>query len=272
MTAIFEAMKKHTLHAFLLMLIINCSEARDIKSIFEAAEEGSKVALYDLGIRYGSGSDVKQDKEIANQYYEKSATLGYAPAQNNLGWSYRQGIAVPKSPLKALYWFRLAALQGNALALQNLAEMFQQGEGVVRDIQIARSFFVLCATETIGDVSGREAGFNNAIHECRREVGKIDAVAAADDQKGLKRAAMWFTVALSKDKDAFKDTEMGLRARKSRKETAELLNKVNEKLTDDSKKWVKEVVSDWNSLRETIKDRTPFPLIHEDCFNTEKAL
>ena len=265
-------MEKYSLYAPLLLLIINCSEARDIKSVFEAAEEGSKIALYDLGVRYGSGNDVKQDKEVANQYYAKSALMGYAPAQNNLGWSYRQGIAVTKNPPKALYWFRLAALQGNALALQNLAEMFQQGEGVMKDIQIARSFYVLCATEAIGDVPGREAGFNNAIHECRREVGKIDALATADDQNGLKRAAMWFTVALSKDKDAFKDSEMGLRARKSRKETVELLSKVNEKLNDDSKKWVKEVVDDWNSLREIIKDRTPFPLIHEDCFNTEKSL
>ena len=265
-------MKKSIIWLLLFSSTISFTEAKDISAVFEAAEEGSKIALYDLGVRYGSGNDVKQDKEVANQYYAKSALMGYAPAQNNLGWSYRQGIAVPKNPSKALYWFRLSALQGNALALQNLAEMFQQGEGVARDIQIARSFYVLCATEPIGDVPGREAGFNNAVHECRREVGKIDAIAAAEDQKGLKRAAMWFTVALSKDKDAFKDSEMGLRARKSRKETVELLNKVNEKLNDDSKKWVKEVVNDWNSLRETIKDRTPFPLIHEDCFNAEKSL
>jgi Sel1 repeat len=265
-------MKKLILCALLIFSTINFSQAKDIKAVFEAAEEGSKVALYDLGFRYSSGNDVKQDKEIANQYYAKSALLGYAPAQNNLGWSYRQGIAVPKKPSTAMYWFRLSALQGNALALQNLAEMFQQGEGVAKDIQIARSFYVLCATEPIGDVSGREAGFNNAIHECRREVGKIDAIAAEDDQKGLKRAAMWFTVALSKDKDTLKDSEMGLRARKSRKETAELLSKVNEKLNDESKKWVKEVVGDWNSIREIIKDRTPFPLIHEDCFNAEKSL
>jgi TPR repeat protein len=265
-------MKKITLTLSLFLAVSNPLQAKDIKDLFEAAEEGSKVALYDLGVRYGNGAEVKQDKEVANQYYEKSALLGYAPAQNNLGWSYRQGIAVPKNPVKALYWFRLSALQGNALALQNLGEMFQQGEGVVRDMAIARSFFVLCATDVIGDVPGREAGFNNAIHECRREVGKIDAIAAADDQKGLKRAAMWFTVALSKDKDAFKDSEMGLRARKSRKETIELLTKVNEKLTDESKKWVKEVVADWNSLRWIIRDRTPFPLIHEDCFNSEKSL
>lgn len=272
MTTIFEAMKKLSLYPLLFSSILGFAQAKDLEAVFEAADGGSKVALYDLGVRYGSGRDVKEDNELANQYYAKSALLGYAPAQNNLGWSYRQGIATAKNPTKALYWFRLAALQGNALALQNLGEMFQQGEGVVRDIQIARSFFVLCATDTIAEIPGREAGFNNAIHECRREVGKIDAIAAEDDQKGLKRAAMWFTVALSKDKDALKDSEIGLRARRSRKETAELLKKVNEKLDENSKKWVKEMVTDWNSIRIAIKDRTPFPLIHEDCFNTEKSL
>ena len=262
-------MKKFILCFLLLLSIKNFSEAKDIEDLFEAAEKGSKVAMYDLGVRYGSGNDIKQDKELANQYYAKSAALGYAPAQNNLGWSYRQGIAVPKSSSKALYWFRLAAIQGNALALQNLAEMFQQGEGVSRDIEIARSFFVLCATETMGDVPGREAGFNNAIHECRRELGKIDANAAGDDQQGLKKAAMWLTLALSKDKDAFKDSEIGLRARRSRKETVELLDRVNETLNDESKKWVKRIVEDWNALRVMIKDHTPFPLVHEHCFNSD---
>jgi TPR repeat protein len=255
-----------------LLLALNLSDAKEIEALLEAADGGSKVALYDLGVRYGSGKEVKENNELANQYYERSASLGYAPAQNNLGWAYRQGIAVPKNPSKALYWFRLAALQGNALALQNLAEMYQMGEGVVRDLPTARSFFVLCATESIGEFFDREVGFNNAIHECRREVGKIDAIAADDDQKGLKRAAMWLTLALSKDKDVAKDSEIGLRARRSRKETAELLRKVNEKLDEKSKKWVKEMVKDWSTLRIAIKDRTPFPLVHEDCFNQEKSL
>ena len=128
MKMIDSAMKKSIIGLLLFSSTISFTEAKDISAVFEAAEEGSKIALYDLGVRYGSGNDVKQDKEVANQYYTKSALMGYAPAQNNLGWSYRQGIAVPKNSSKALYWFRLAALQGNALALQNLAEMFQQGD------------------------------------------------------------------------------------------------------------------------------------------------
>jgi hypothetical protein len=265
-------MKKTIFISIFLVSLSSFAGTKEIRAIFDEAEKGSKSALYDLGVRYGSGDGVKEDNEIANKYYSKSAALGYAPAQNNLGWAYRQGIAVAKNPTKAMYWFRLSALQGNALAIQNLAEMFQQGEGAVKDLEIARSFFILCATEIIGELPGREDGINNAIHECRREIGKIDSVAAKDDRQGLRRAAMWFSVALIEDKDAAKDSKIGLRARRSRKETEELLNKINEKLSDESRKWVNEVIGDWNTLRVIIKDRTPFPLIHEDCFNPEKSI
>lgn len=265
-------MKKLILCSLFLMSTSYFSESREIESVIEEAEKGSKSSLYDLGVRYGSGNGVKENNEIANKYYAESAALGYAPAQNNLGWAYRQGIAVPKSPDKAAYWFRLSALQGNALALQNLAEMFQRGEGVAKDLEIARSFFILCATEIIGDVPGREQGINNAILECRREIGKIDAISAKDSQKGLRRAAMWFSLALIEDEDAERDNEIGVRARRSRKETEDLLKKVNEKLTDDSRKEVNEALEGWETIRAIIRDRTPFPLIHEDCFNSEKSL
>jgi hypothetical protein len=55
-----------------------------------------------------------------------------------------------------------------------------------------------------------------------------------------------------------------------RKETVELLTKINERLKDESKQWAEEVVDDWNSL--CMITRTPFPLMHEDCFNFENLL
>jgi hypothetical protein len=45
--------------------------------------------------------------------------------------------------------FGFAALQGNSLALQNLGEMYQSGECVAKNLNIARSFFAICATEII---------------------------------------------------------------------------------------------------------------------------
>jgi TPR repeat protein len=232
----------------------------------------SKVSLYNLGWKYSIGDGVKEDKSIALQYYERSANLGYAPAQNNVGWFYRQGIATKQEPMKAIYWFRLSALQGNALALQNLAEMYQAAEGVPKDMYIAKSFYALCATEIITDFPEREAGFNNAIHECRREMGKIESVSAEDDQEGLRLAALWFTVSLVKNKDLQKDTEKGVKARKSIKETKELLNIVSEKLDKKSKAWVKDSAKKWDSTRIYIRNLTPFPLVHEGCFNSLKSL
>jgi TPR repeat protein len=243
----------------------------ELDELLSSAERGSKVSLYNLGWKYSSGDSVKEDKDLAIQYYEKSANLGYAPAQNNLGWFHRQGIATKKDPIKAIYWFRLAALQGNALALQNLAEMYQAAEGVPKDMRIARSFYALCATEIIADLPDREAGFNNAIHECRREMGKIDSVLTDDDQEGLRWAALWFTVSLMKNKDLQTDSENGVKARKATKETKELLKTVSEKLNKKSKAWVKNAVKNWGDIRTYIRDHTPFPLIHEACFNSAEA-
>lgn len=257
---------------FILANSIAYASDKELDEMFSRAESGSKIALYSLGWKYSSGDGVKEDNELAIQYYEKSANLGYAPAQNNLGWFYRQGIATKKDAMKAMYWFRLAALQGNALALQNLAEMYQSAEGVPKDMYIARSFYALCATEIIADLPEREAGFNNAIHECRREMGKIDSVSTEDDQEGLRRAALWFTVSLVKNEDLQKDTEKGVKARKAIKETKELLRIVSEKLDKKSKAWVKDSVKNWDSVRIYIRNRTPFPLIHEGCFNSLKSL
>ena len=264
-------MKYSFLMGFLFVSLIAHAGNKELDEIFSSAESGSKVSLYNLGWKYSSGDGVKEDNELAIQYYEKSANLGYAPAQNNLGWFYRQGIATKKDAMKAMYWFRLAALQGNALALQNLAEMYQSAEGVPKDMYIARSFYALCATEIIADFPEREAGFNNAIHECRREMGKIDSVSTEDDQEGLRRAALWFTVSLVKNEDLQKDTEKGVKARKAIKETKELLRIVSEKLDKKSKAWVKDSVKNWDSVRIYIRNRTPFPLIHEGCFNSLKS-
>lgn len=194
--------------------------------------------------------------------------MNYAPAQNNLGCSYRQGLGVKKNPLVAKYWFRLAALQNNALALQNLAEMFQHGEGVTKNEGITMDLYTLCATQAvINEDIGRESGFNNAILECRKELGTLIMSDAGTDQKKLKLAAFWITVSLAKNIDTSEDSEIGVRARRTKATTEKILADLTNHLTPDSSKWIEENLKQWNEFRASVQDITPFPFTELDCGN-----
>ena len=69
----------------------------------------------------------------AAKWYEKSAELGFAPAQYRIGNFYEKGIGVERDVKKAKTWYQLAAEQGNASAMHNLAVLFAMGaDGVDR--------------------------------------------------------------------------------------------------------------------------------------------
>ena len=256
-------MKFFATFVFLTAVVVNsaCADMRIFEAELIESSKGSKIATYNVGIFYGNGIHVKQNNEEAIKYYYKAALQNYAPAQNNLGWAFRQGIGVQKDPLRAVYWFRLAALQNNALALQNLAEMFQSGEGVQLNSQYAESLYTLCATQVITKTpAGRETGYNTAIHECRRELGKIFAVKVEDKEKALALAALWFRTSLAKNSDASDKDEKGVVARRSISETTALLSKIETQLTKQSKAWIEKSLKSWDSVRETIQDSATFPL------------
>ena len=260
-------MKKILIITILFISNIAMAQKSEINELIEAANDGSKNSNYNLGVRYSNGDGVKKNLTLANKHYFIAAEMNFAPAQNNLGWSYREGLGVPINPLQAIYWFRLSALQGNALALQNLAEMYLAGEGVTRQPAVAETFYTLCATQVVANEEStvKESGINNAIHECRRELGKLIALRSKDKQSGLKLAAFWLNVSLVQNDDVKKDTEIGLRTRKSTQETLTLLDMVDKKLTPESKKWVTDNLKNWNDIREVVQDRTAFPLTTLEC-------
>ena len=252
----------------LVFIGFSCSAEYSIEELIKATERGSKIATYSLGVRYAHAIGVKQDQEKANFLYRRAAKMNYAPAQNNLGWSYRQGLGVKKNPFTAIYWFRLASLQNNALALQNLAEMFQHGEGVTKNEAIATDLYSLCATiPVINEGGGRESGFNNAILECRRELGTLILAEAGVDQHKLKIAAFWITVSLVKNREVAEDSQIGVRARRTQAATEKILADLTNQLTPDSSKWIEENLKDWNQFRASIQDLTPFPFTELDCGN-----
>jgi hypothetical protein len=269
-------MKSYVSFAVFLLSIgpINClAQNSEINTLNEDAKRGSKSSIYSLGVIYSTGTGVKANMDIANKYYYESAIRNYSPAQNNLGWSFRQGLGVEKSPAKAVYWFRLAALQDNPLALQNLAEMYISGEGVPKRVDFAEDFYILCATQPfVSEDIGKEGGYNNAIHECRRELGKIFAVTKKDEQQALRTAAFWLRASLIDNYELKEDTETALRSRRAIKETTELLDKVNSKLNKQSKDAVENSLKNWNVFRVYVQDTTAFPLVQMDCVTSDKNL
>ena len=61
---------------------------------------------------YRDGSGVSRDYAQAFAWFRKSADLGNATAQNNLGVMYRDGSGVSQDYAQALEWYRKAADQG----------------------------------------------------------------------------------------------------------------------------------------------------------------
>jgi len=269
-------MKNYISLAVIALIIgpINClAQSSEIKTLTEDAKRGSKSSMYSLGVIYASGSGVKANMDVANKYYYESAIRNYSPAQNNLGWSFREGLGVGKSPSKAVYWFRLAALQDNPLALQNLAEMYSLGEGVPKMADVAEDLYILCATQPIvTEDAGKEGGYNNAIHECRRVLGKIYAVRKKDEQQALRTASFWLQASLMDNYELKDDSETAVRSRRATKETVELLDKINSKLTKQSKDSVEKDLKNWAVFRLYVQDTTAFPLTEMDCISSDKSL
>lgn len=78
-------------------------------------------------------------------WFEKAATQGFAPAQNDLGLCYVRGEGVEQDYKKAVYWFEKAAEQNNAEALHNLANCYSDGYGVTEDKDKATGLYVRAA-------------------------------------------------------------------------------------------------------------------------------
>ena len=81
---------------------------------------------------------------------KKSAALGNAEAQYNLGYSYQVGIAVKKNQEKAIEWYIKSAEQGFNDALYQLMMAYGNGDGVEQDPEKAFAYALKCAENNDG--------------------------------------------------------------------------------------------------------------------------
>jgi hypothetical protein len=99
----------------------------------------TKIAQFNLGVRYGKGAGAVQDEVEAVRWYRLSADRGYASAQFNLALCYHSGIGVPRDSAEAARWFRLAADQGQVTAQVNLGLMYRDGVGPCTGVPVVPS-------------------------------------------------------------------------------------------------------------------------------------
>ena len=96
-------------------------------ALVAAASAGDPKALFQLGMRYSDGNEVKRNMTESAKWFQLAADAGFAPAQYSLGSLYEKGIGVERNISKATNWYEKAAVQGNARAMHNLAVIYAMG-------------------------------------------------------------------------------------------------------------------------------------------------
>ncbi|MEL7272375.1 MAG: peptidoglycan-binding protein [Pseudomonadota bacterium] len=97
------------------------------RALVAAASSGDPKALFQVGMRYSDGTDVKRNMTESAKYFTAAAEKGFAPAQYSIGSLYEKGIGVERDVAKAAEWYEKAADQGNARAMHNLAVIHAMG-------------------------------------------------------------------------------------------------------------------------------------------------
>lgn len=82
-----------------------------------------------------------KDYQKAQEYYEKSAKLGNAQAECNLGYIYAFGRNGVKDDKQAFSWFKKSAEKGNANACYKIGDSYLLGKGIERDPDMALIFY-----------------------------------------------------------------------------------------------------------------------------------
>ena len=95
----------------------------------QAAEQGNRVAQYNLGINFEQGScGLQQDYVEAAKWFLKSADSGFADAQFCIGKCYMLGRGVEQNEELGLVWFERAAAQNEPSAINQLAYAYAKGK------------------------------------------------------------------------------------------------------------------------------------------------
>jgi putative methionine-R-sulfoxide reductase with GAF domain len=97
------------------------ADTTSLESLRIFAEQGDPAAQFDLGARYATGEDVKQDYAEAVRWFTMAAEQGHIVAQATLGAYYWAGRGVPLDLNKAYFWSILAQAGGDEASKYRVA-------------------------------------------------------------------------------------------------------------------------------------------------------
>ncbi|MDR2220609.1 MAG: sel1 repeat family protein [Methylobacillus sp.] len=137
---------------------VTAGDKSALETLTSKAQDGDRLAQYNLGLAYDFGQGVPQDYTQAAQWYRKAAEQNYADAQYSLGMLHDLGQGVPQNYGQALRWYRKAAEQGHSYAQYSMGMLYAFGQGVPRDYEQAEQWFRKSSAQ--GNADGlRELGF-----------------------------------------------------------------------------------------------------------------
>jgi len=99
------------------------SAATDFDTLLKLANEGDPNAQFDLGARYATGEDVKQDYSESVRWFTLAAEQGHVIAQATLGAYYFAGRGIPQDLSQAYFWSVIAAAGGDEASKYRVAAL-----------------------------------------------------------------------------------------------------------------------------------------------------
>ena len=94
-------------------------------------------ALFEKGLNALVGTGTSRSDQIAFDSIHRSADLGYAPAQDAMGYFFETGTLTAPDPQQGVTWYRKAAEQGDRLGEWLLGRDYFVGNGAARDLASA---------------------------------------------------------------------------------------------------------------------------------------
>lgn len=185
-----------------------------------SAERSNSQSLYELAKLFQNGHLVKKNSEKAIGLYRKSAELGNASAQLDLGYYYESGsLGLDKNNDIAFEWYSKSAEQSHPIALSNLANFYEHGKSVKQNLGVAIEYYnrainggyerALCNLgdlyrdyESISDIEKALAvykeGADNGLSECQFSLGYT----YDDYLKAPQEALKWYQEAAKQNNAA----------------------------------------------------------------------
>jgi TPR repeat protein len=121
---------------------IKVVEKTRIEDLLKRANNGDRLAQFDLGFIYFNLEGDLKDEKQAKEWFEKSAKQGFIEAQYNLGLMYENGAGVEKNWKEAISWYEKAAVQDDMESQFKLGFIYYRGkdEGL-QDYSKAKEWF-----------------------------------------------------------------------------------------------------------------------------------